>query len=144
MVGVVGSSPIAPTNKSKTYSSFQPSSTKEVRKYLRGLLALLLLLPGIAAGWEISPKRSDAVFLVELRFMDREAVIASCSELGAWEGDRPKARQPAGCNAFYPDRAPKLCVIIAERPREDRDERMTTLGHEFYHCTAGAYHDAPW
>lgn len=89
---------------------------------------------------DVEPKRRDPEFLVRVYVLHRDAVVEACRALGAWEGDAPRARQPAGCNRVYLDRTPMLCEVYVEEPRYDRDERMTTWGHEFFHCYAGRYH----
>lgn len=33
------------------------------------------------------------------------------------------------------------CTIYAHEPETVNDQKMMTLGHEFYHCVRGSYHD---
>ncbi len=47
-----------------------------------------------------------------------------------------------GCSSWSDRQAVRECSIIAPMPRHERDfERIATLGHEFWHCIHGRWHD---
>jgi hypothetical protein len=47
-----------------------------------------------------------------------------------------------GCSIWNDRNAVRECSIIAPMPRDENDyARMTTLGHEFWHCLYGKWHD---
>lgn len=74
-----------------------------------------------------------------IRWVISESPAEDCAAL-------PKARTTLfasrGCSTWSDRAAIRECAIVAPMPRHEKDyQRMITLGHEFWHCLHGKWHD---
>jgi hypothetical protein len=105
---------------------------------------LLSLASGCSTfGDPIAPTRNDLSFTLSVLLFDSRAeLVATCSKLGAWNGEAVEVvtgQRSPGCAQFFP--AEKKCVVRTMRPQYVDDQPTAQIGHEIVHCYSGRYHD---
>lgn len=104
-----------------------------------GIVALALILAGCGGA---PMKRTFDRDLVEVRvvWVDRNQVAGVCAQI---RHERPSMlRHYGGCAQWSAGGPPYLCTIYTAEPADLNDARgLETLGHEFFHCLRGHFHD---
>jgi hypothetical protein len=97
-----------------------------------------LLVTGYTAGTCIADEAAPGG-IATIRWVVSDTPAEDCAALSK---SRKTLFTSRGCSNWSDREKVRECSIIAPMPRHEKDyERMATLGHEFWHCLYGNWHD---